>query len=217
VEILTLCLREADSEKPSIFNQIFGVKEELQKAGLDLVVKRGVFTEIIMRYSAKTDSFFFRCPKMPYDPDARIGVRRDPQNPDRKEKIFGFNAIIDTSIELDLGIELPVACTTIAGNGEEGRHFISNKIQILNHHGKSSKIHLADAKYDEISNYKFSRNHGAIPIIDYNVRSEKVSPEDLKERGFDQKGWPYAPCGLLTHPNGFDHTSQRASFSCRRH
>jgi hypothetical protein len=26
------------------------------------VVKRGVFTEIIMRDSAKTDSFFFRCP-----------------------------------------------------------------------------------------------------------------------------------------------------------
>jgi len=216
VEILTLCLKEADPEKPGIFNQIFGVKEEIQKAGLDLVVKRGVFTEIIMRDSAKTDSFFFRCPKMPYDPDARIGVRRDPKNPDRKEKIFGFNAIIDTSIELDLGIELPVTCTTIAGNGEEGRHFITNKIQIMNHHGKSSKIHLADAKYDEINNYKFSRDHGAIPIIDYNVRSEKVSPEDLKERGYDQKGWPYAPCGLLTQPNGFDHKCKRASFSCRR-
>jgi hypothetical protein len=125
---------------------------------------------------------------MPYDPDARIGVRRNPQNPDRKEKIFGFNAIIDTSIELDLGIELPVACTTIAGNGEEGRHFISNKIQILNHHGKSSNIHLADAKYDEINNFMFSRDQGAIPIIDYNVRSENVSPENLKERGYDQKG-----------------------------
>lgn len=216
VEILTLCLREADPEKPSIFNQIFGVKEDLKQAGLDLVVKRGTFTEIVLGDSAKTDSFFFRCPKMPHDLDARIGVRRNPQNPDRKEKIFGFNAIIDTSIELDLGIELPVACTVIAGNGEEGRHFISNKIQILNHHGKASKIHIADAKYDETNNYDFSRSQGAIPIIDYNVRSENVSPEKLRERGYDQKGWPYAPCGLLTHPNGFDQKSQRASFSCRR-
>jgi hypothetical protein len=108
--------------------------------------------------------------------DARIGVRRNPKNPDRIEKIFGFNAIIDTSIESDLGLELPVACTTIAGNGEEGRHFISNKNQILHHHGKVSKIHLADAKYDEINNYQFSRSQGAIPIIDYNPRSENLSP-----------------------------------------
>jgi len=216
VEILSLCLREADPEKPSIFNQIFGVKEELQKAGLDLVVKRGIFTEIILGDSAKTDSFFFRCPKMPHDPDARIGVRRNPKNPDRKEKIFGFNAIIDTSIELDLGIELPVACTTIAGNGEEGRHFITNNIQIMHHHGKASKIHIADAKYDETNNYNFSRSQGAIPIIDYNPRSENLSPDTLKARGYDQKGWPYAPCGLITHPNGFDQKSQRASFSCRR-
>ena len=149
--------------------------------------------------------------------DAKIGVRRNPKNPDRIEKIFGFNAIIDTSIELDLGIELPVACTTIAGNGEEGRHFISNKNQILHHHGKVSKIHLADAKYDETNNYQCSRSQGAIPIIDYNPRAENLSPQALKTRGYDQKGRPYAPCGILTHPNGFDHKCKRASFSCRRH
>jgi hypothetical protein len=217
VEVLTLALQEADPEKPSIFNQIFGVQEELQRENLDLIVKRGLFTEIIMGDSAKTDSFFFRCPKLPHDMDAKIGVRRNPKNPDRIEKIFGFNAIIDTSIELDLGIELPVACTTIAGNGEEGRHFISNKNQILHHHDKVSKIHLAAAKYDETNNYQFSRSQGAIPIIDYNPRSENLSPQALKTRGYDHKGRPYAPCGILTHPNGFDQKSQIASFSCRRH
>jgi len=36
------------------------------------------------------------------------------------------------------------------------------------------------------------------------------------QRGYDRNGWPYAPCGLLTRPNGFDFNSQRASFSCRR-
>lgn len=100
--------------------------------------------------------------RRPFDTDARIGVRRNPQNPNRKEKIFGFNAVIDTSIELSLGIELPVACTTIAGNAEEGRHFITNREQILEHHGKTSKIDLADAKYDEHNNYKFSRSHNSI-------------------------------------------------------
>src|SRR3989304_10103583 len=149
VEVLILALREADPGNPSIFNQIFGIQEKLQRENLDLVVKRGIFTEIILGDSAKTDSFFFRCPKLPHDMDARIGVRRNPTNPDRIEKIFGFTAIIDTSIELAIGLELPAACTTIAGNGEEGRHFISNKKKILQHHGKPAKIHIADAKYDE--------------------------------------------------------------------
>jgi hypothetical protein len=85
--------------------------------------------------------------------DARIGVRRDPQNPDRKQKIFGFNSVIDTSIELSLGLELPVACTTIAGNAEEGKCFVANREQILSYHAKTSKVDLADAKYDELNNY----------------------------------------------------------------
>ena len=161
-------------------------------------------------------SFFFRCPKLPSDLDARIGVRRNPQNPNRKQKIFGFNAIIGTPIELTLGIELPVACLTIAGNAQEGNQFIPLKEQILQHHGKPSKIDLADAKYDELHNYQFSRSHGAIPIIDYNPRNESRSSAALKERGYDQNGWPYAPCGILTRPNGFDFNSNRASFSCRR-
>ena len=216
VEVLTLCLQEANPDKPSILNKIFNLEEQLQKAGLDLILKRGVITRIALNDSIKTDSFFFRCPKIPADMDARIGVRRDPKNPHRKQKIFGFNAVIDTSIELELGLELPVACTTIAGNAEEGRHFITNREQILEHHGRTSKIDLADAKYDELNNYACSRAHGAIPLIDYNPRNETITQVALKQRGYDQNGWPYAPCGLLTRPNGFDFNSQRASFSCRR-
>lgn len=216
VEVLALSLEQADIEKASIWNQIFGLKEELKKAGLDIIPKRGFLSKIVMGDSSRTDSFFFRCPKLPSDTDARIGVRRNPQNPNRKEKIFGFNAVIDTSIELSLGIELPVACTTIAGNAEEGRHFITNRKQSLHHHGKTSKIDLADAKYDEHANYQFSRSHGAIPIIDYNPRNENRSATALRERGYDRNGWPYAPCGVLTRPNGFDFNSRRASFSCRR-
>jgi hypothetical protein len=214
VKLLTLCLESANPEKVSIFNQIFDLEEKLQSAGLDLVVNRGVLTKIVM--GDDIDSFFFRCPKLPADMDARIGVRRDPQNPNRKQKIFGFDAVIDTSIELTLGIELPVACTTIAGNAQEGNQYIPNKKQVFEYHGKTSKIDLADGKYDEHHNYEFSRSHGAIPIIDYNTRNENITATALKNRGYDRNGWPYAPCGILTRPNGFDFNSQRASFSCRR-
>jgi hypothetical protein len=216
VEVLTLSLEEANPEKPSIFNQIFGLKEKLQNASLDLVAKRGVLTKIVTGDNTESDSFFFRCPKLPSDMDARIGVRRNPQNPNKKQKIFGFDAIIDTSIELTLGIELPVACTTISGNAEEGRHYVTNKKQILEHHGETSKIDIGDGKYDELHNYEFSRANGAIPIIYYNPRNENLTTAALKERGYDQNGWPYAPCGILTRPNGFDFNCQRASFSCRR-
>jgi hypothetical protein len=113
--------------------------------------------------------------------------RRNPQNPNRKQKTFGFNAIIDTSIELTLGIELPVACTTIPGNVEEGRHYITNKNQILQHHGKTSKVDLADAKYDEHANYVFSRSHGTIPDIGYNPRNQKLSAPALRQSIVDPK------------------------------
>ena len=216
VEVLCLFLKEADPEQPSIFNGIFELENELSKARLDLMVKRGVITGAVMGDSISNDSFFFRCSKLPADLEARIGVRRDPQNPNRKQKIFGFNAVIDTSVELDLGLELPVACSTLAGNAHEGKHYVINREQILEHHGKTSKIDLADAKYDEHDNFAFSRSHGAIPIIDYNLRSEKVTAAALKERGYDRNGWPYAPCGVLTRPNGFDFDCQRASFTCRR-
>ena len=216
VQLLTLSLEEANPDKPSIFNQVFDHKEQLQNAGLDVVVKRGTITEIFIGDDPDADSFFFRCPKLPADMDARIGVRRNPQNPNRKQKIFGFNAVIDTSIELTLGIELPVACTTLAGNADEGKHYITNKEQGLEHHGKTSKIDLGDAKYDEHHNYQFSRSHGAIPIIAYNPRNEKLTAVALRQRGYDQNGWPYAPCGILSRPNGFDSNCQRASFSCRR-
>jgi len=216
VEVLTFCLREAHPDKPSIYNQIFTLQEELKRAGLDLIFKRTVITAITLDDGIKTDSFFFRCPKLPADRDARVGVRRNPQNPKHKQKIFGFNAVIDTSIELDLGLELPVVCTTIAGKAEEGRHFITNREKVLAHHGKTSNIDLADAKYDEHHNYAFSRSHGAIPIIDYNPRNEKMTAAALKQRGYDRNGWPYAPCGILMRLNGFDFNCQRASFSCRR-
>lgn len=214
VELLTLSLEEANPEKRSIFNQIFGLKEQLQSAGLDLVVRRGIITKIVM--GDDTDSFFYRWPKLPADMEARVGVRRNPENPNHKQKVFGFDAVIDTSIELTLGIDLPVACTTIARNGQEGNHYIDNREHVLEYDGKTSKVDLGDAKYDELLNYEFSRSYGAIPIIDYNPRSENLTAAALKKRGHDQNGGPYARCAILTKPNGSDFNCQRASFGCRR-
>ena len=131
-----------------------------------------------------------------------------------KEKIFGYNLVLSTSVELHLKIELPVAVTNISGNAEEGAQIIENKEQIHNHHKCQVKIDIADAKYDIISNYNYIRAKGSIPIIDYNRRNEDLSKQSLLNRGYDQKGWPFAPCGLLTRPNGFDQKHQRLTFCC---
>ena len=137
--------------------------------------------------------------------DARIGVRRNPRNPDKKEKILVIIWCCQTSVELQLKLELPVAATNTAGNAEEGSQIIENREQIYRHHEVAdTKIDIADAKYDILKNYHYLREKGSIPIIDYNRRNEDLTKTAILNRGYDINGWPMAPCGLLTRPNGFD-------------
>jgi len=213
IEVLSIKLGITDGKLSQ--NQIhtamlFGVKEELDKQGMFInIIRSNLFEVNLCEGHAK-----FRCPKIPKDTDARIGVRRDPQNASRKQKIFGYNLVLSTSVELDLKLELPVAATNISGNGEEGKKIITNTKQIKAHHGSVTKIDIADAKYDIIKNYTCLRNNGSIPIIDYNKRNEKLTSEALRNRGYDQNGWPFAPCGIPTKPNGFDSKHQRHTFCC---
>jgi hypothetical protein len=190
---------------------LFDVDEILQRQQLCINTLRSNVTNINLNDGTMT----ICCPKLPKDTDARIGVRRDPQNPDKKQKIFGYNLVLTTSVELLLKIELPVAVTNIAGNADEGGQIITNKKQLADHHACENVIvDIADAKYDIINNYEYIRGSGSIPIIDYNARNENLSRQALLERGYDQNGWPFAPCGLLCRPNGFDKKYQRLTFCC---
>jgi len=189
---------------------LFEVEEELARQQLCIHTLRSNVINIDFDNETMTIS----CPKLPKDTDARIGVRRDPQNPDKIQKIFGYNLILSTSVEVHLQIELPVAVTNIPGNAEEGSQFIKNKEQIHNRHQCQVKIDILDAKYDIINNYNYIRGKGSIPIVDYNTRNENLSKQALIDRGYDQKGWPFAPCGLITRPNGFDKKHQRLTFCC---
>jgi len=189
---------------------LFGVDEELDKQHLCINTIRSNVTNI----DFSNDSMTICCPKLPKDTDARIGVRRDPQNPNRKQKIFGYNLVLTTSVEIHLKVELPVAITNISGNADEGSQIISNNEQIRKHHHCQAKIDIADAKYDIIDNYDYIRGKGSVPIIDYNPRNENLSKQALLNRGYDQNGWPFAPCGLLCRPNGFEQKHQRLTFCC---
>lgn len=189
---------------------LFGLAEELEKRQLCIDFTRSNPTQI----NPDIDKLTFRCTKLPKDMDAKIGVRRNPQNPSKKEKVFGYNLILTSSVEPHLKLELPVAVTNIAGNGDEGRQIITNHKQIHQEHECQPKIDIADAKYDITENYEYLRSIGSIPIIDYNRRRENLSRDKLKERGYDQNGWPFAPCGLLCRPNGYEEKYHRLSFCC---
>lgn len=192
---------------------LFGVNEELEKEHLVINTIRSNVVDINPENGAIT----ITCPKLPKDVDARIGVRRDPQNPDKKQKIFGYNAVLSTSLELELRLELPVAVSCIAGNAEEGDMLIANRERIRLHHVCKVEIDIADSKFDATKNYEYIRGVGSIPIIDYNTRNENLSKEAILKRGYDQNGWPFASCGLLCRPNGFDKDRQRLTFCCFKH
>ena len=213
IELFVFRLAFADeeiSEEQRNTAKLFRVKENLDKQHLCIqTIRSNLFC-----INPDDASITIHCPKLPKDTDARIGVRRDPKNPDRKQKIFGYNLVLSTSVEVHLNIELPVAVTNIAGNAEEGRQIINNKEQVHAHHNCEVKADIGDAKYDIISNYQYIRDKGSIPIIDYNRRNENLSKQALLNRGYDQKGWPFALCGLLTRPNGFDKKHYRLTFCC---
>jgi len=213
IELFAFKLAFADgepSEEQKNTAILFGVEKDLEKHQLCIHTLRSAVTSMNFGDGSMT----MVCPKLPKDTDARIGVRRDPQNPNRKQKIFGYNLVLTTSVELHLKIEMPVAVTNIAGNAEEGSQIIVNDDQIDAHHRCQVNIDIADAKYDITKNYDYIRAKGSIPIIDYNRRRENLSRQALIERGYDEKGWPFAPCGLLCRPNGFDKKYQRLTFCC---
>ena len=81
---------------------LFGVKEELDKQNLCINTIRSNISCINLDDGSMT----IKCPKLPTDTDAKIGVRRNPQNPNKKQKIFGYNLVLTTSVELHLKIEL---------------------------------------------------------------------------------------------------------------
>jgi hypothetical protein len=129
IRILSFTLENASEELSSVdVNNLefFRVEEQLGKLGLVRRFPQSNVHAISLSFlvGETSNTLRFRCPKLPCDRTARIGVRRKPSNPDKIEKVFGYNAVITTAIEPDWGLELPVACITIAGNAQEGNQFI---------------------------------------------------------------------------------------------
>jgi len=156
-----------------------------------------------------------RCPKFPSDSEAGVGYHGDNQNPGKKERVFGYNQIKTAAVNPELGLELPVGNLTVPAVVKEGSVFPQHR-SALPVPFLPGQVQTGDAAYDQENIYRQVIGNGGIPIIAYNPRNENLSDEALTGRGYDRNGTPYAPCGQLCRPNGYDYGSQSRQYICGR-
>jgi hypothetical protein len=154
-----------------------------------------------------------RCPKVPSDLDAGVGYHVDTQNPGQKERVFGYLHLKTTDHHPVFTLELPLGNSTYAAGTDEGTEFIGHRsalaLPVL-----PGQIQLGDSANDQIANYHWVHDPGGIAVFDYNRRNEHLDPEALLNRGYDQHGTPYAPCGRLCRSNGDDYQAQSRQYVC---
>ncbi|WP_157942983.1 transposase [Acetivibrio saccincola] len=164
----------------------------------------------------QNEKLIFECPKSCKDVSARIGYRRSKDNPSKTEKVFGYKAVIITSIEAEFNLEIPVAVITGSGNISEAQTFVNLHQELKRHVSFKTEYQVLDSGYDYEYVYSYIRNGNGKPIIDYNKRREKLDEKSMKKRGYNQNGYPYAPCGRVCTPNGFDSSRNALKNTCNK-
>ena len=160
---------------------------------------------------------FEECDRVPYDLEGGVGHRRRKDNPSEVEPVFGYKTHAGVSFEVKLGMEFPVTLLVTPGQVYDGNYFIALLEQMERYQGQVKAIfHIADGHYDDFKNYIAARRRGTRPVFHYNKRNEKTDQERLEERGYNEVGWPYAPCGIVLHPHGYDEGDKRLKFICRK-
>jgi len=212
---LSFCfVPKEEDQRQSELAYILGLEKRLSQKGLYLKL----IDSCISRIDLTRDEplIYVSCPKIPADLEAKTGYRRSNHNPNKKIKVFGYQAMITTNIELEIGLELPVGCVSSPADELDGSYLIPEREKLIKEHGFLPYFDIGDCGLDIKKNFSHIRSTSSIPIIDYNRRGEKIDLESLRERGYDEKGTPFAPCGVLCRPNGYDKKKKRASFVCQK-
>jgi hypothetical protein len=153
------------------------------------------------------------CPKRPSDLEAKIGVHVDTKHPAKKEEVFGYVHLTTTDLNPQLALELPVGTSTYPANAKEGTEFLPHRRKLAVP-VRPGQVQLGDSANDIIANYEWLHDHGAIAVFDYTQRNEHVDATSLLDRGYDQNGTPYAPCGRLCHSHGYDYKAESRQYVC---
>ncbi len=105
--------------------------------------------------------------KIPADLEAKIGYKRANYNPNKKVAVFGYQAMITTNIELEIGLELPVGCVSSPANELDGSYLIAEREKLIEQHGFLSYFDIGDCGFDIKKNFSHIRSTCSIPVIDY--------------------------------------------------
>jgi hypothetical protein len=155
------------------------------------------------------------CPKMPSDLEAKVGYHVDTKHPSQKELVFGYVHLKTTDLNRELGLELPVGNSTYPADAHEGTEFIGHRAALAMP-VQPGQVQLGDAANDVTANYQWLHDRGGIAVFAYNPRNEHLDLESLWNRGYDQYGTPYAPCGRLCRSNGYDYQADSRQYVCGR-
>jgi len=205
---------EQKEQKPSELAHVLGLEKRLSEEGLYLKLLSSSISRIDL--TGDEPLVYVSCPKIPADLEAKIGYKRANHNPNKKVAVFGYQSMITTNIELEIGLELPVGCVSSSANELDGSYLISEREKLIEQHGFLPYFDIGDCGFDIKKNFSHIRSTCSIPVIDYNKRKEKTDIKTLRKRGYDDKGTPFAPCGALCRPNGYDEEKKRVSFVCRK-
>ena len=103
---LSFCfLPKEEDQRQSELAHILALEERLSQGGLYLKLLSSHISKIDLTQDEPL--IYVNCPKIPADLEAKIGYRRSNHNPNKKVKVFGYQAMITTNIELEIGLELP--------------------------------------------------------------------------------------------------------------
>jgi len=207
---LSFCFlpKEEDQEQSELAH-ILSLEKELSQRGLYLKLLRSCISKIDL--TKEEPLIYVSCPRMPADLEAKIGYRRSNHNPNKKVKIFGYEAMITTNIEIEIGLELPVGCVSSPADKLDGSFLISEREKLMQKHKFFFFFDIGNCGFDIKDNFRYIRETKSIPIIDYNKQGEKTDLKSLRKRGYNEKGIPFASCGTLCKPNEYDKKKKRVS------
>jgi hypothetical protein len=192
-------------------------KSDADKLAKLLSLNEGLLPPLAIKWSRITmdeeGRLLGNCPKAPSDLEARVGYHIDNENPEKKERVFGYLQQRTTAVNVVLGLELPVANSTYPANANEGNLFLSHREKAAVSY-QPGQLNCMDAAYDQNRIYRALSAKDAIALIAYNPRNENLSEEALRQRGYDRCGTPYAPCGRLCRSNGYNYDSRSRQYIC---
>jgi len=93
-----------EEKKRSELAYILGLDKRLSQQELYLKLLHSCVSKIDLTQDEPL--IYVRCPRIPADLEARIGYKRSNHNPHKKVKVFGYQAMITTNIQVEIGLEV---------------------------------------------------------------------------------------------------------------